>query len=479
MGTKDTHNYYELAYGLYFSRGLKYGDTKWAIDKKMFKNYLEFHLDRPCNPIKLSLVLGCFNFNGHYYYFPEKGRKLKKLNAFSESNNYKYSSSLAFSITETKLKDLQKLFKYLNSQPAQTYYVILYALLSTLKDGVALEGIQEFLEHNLGEKCDNKILVKVLEAFTQTSATSISDKKLYCIQDDAKALYLKRKLSNLQDQATTYKCSEEDAYRICYPKATKEIEAVYQEILENVDANGVKYFAEGIKSVFYRYDDVIGEKNIKKYIYNLTKKHFFMDDTTTEQLLVGGLKYALWASQEMAAVASVALRALRFQNHKGNADEYQPISNKECSEFVLGYDFYASKIKKHLFDKEDAINEYATSIRNWVIFSRSGRNYDAAYWMPDAEIDAYYTDAVCNSFVRTIAQHLEADFPDNLNAVCEMIWGHIELSDEERQKRIDAKREREETQERCANCIYKNSCTASAQMRPGRCEGYTPKKKRT
>ena len=65
-------NYCEMIYGLFYSRGLKDGYREWGISKDRVKNYIEFHLGKSCNPIKLSLALNYFDYYSNSYHLPTK-----------------------------------------------------------------------------------------------------------------------------------------------------------------------------------------------------------------------------------------------------------------------------------------------------------------------------------------------------------------------------------------------------------------------
>lgn len=465
---EETNSYYEMAYGLYFSRGLKDGDREWAISKERIINYVEFHLNKPCNRMVLSAVLRCFDFNGHYYYFPTNEAKLSKLKKFENSSNYKYSRGQAYSIANTKLKDLQFVAEFFNNETAKEYYIVSCAILSSIKEGVTFEGIKNYISSKLGA-CDSNLLSKVLENFAQgkTSTYSSSNVVLYRLAKNANILYLNKNVfsNNLQEMVNGYTCSVEEGYHICYPEITEKIDSEYKKIIDIVEANGVKYFKEGVDKVVSTYKSVIGEKNIQEYIHTITRNWYFKSNQIVEKVLVAYLEVALWKQQEMHAVASVALRTLRFKNFSGDVESYQTFSEEECRKFVMSNDVYVSDIDKHPYEKEEYTEKYIKYIKGVSVFDRGDRKlFDSVdYWMPDFKTDSYYTDAVCYSFLKAITVNFEDGIPDDLNELCDAIWKCIELSDEERQAREEKERESQRRyEEYCAEREEKSRQEAEA-----------------
>ena len=446
---EEIRRYHEMAYGLYFSRGLKGGENEWGIDKKRIKNYIEFHLDKPCNPLILSSVLKCFDYNGYYYYYPKDESKLNKIKPYTGSDNYKYSRGQAYSIVLTKLKDLQALAEFLKDETAKEYYIICCSLLSSIKEGVTLEGVKKYLECKLGSECDSEIFGKVLEAFAQRQLVSYSVNigTLYYLGETANALYLNKKVfgGNIQALVKPYQCSVEEAYRTSYPDTIEKINAEYQNVIDVVEADGVKYYKDGVNNLLSTYKSVIGGDNTKEYIHLLTRKWYFEGNETVERILSAYLEAALWENQDKNEVSFTALRALCFENYKGPVEEYQTISDDKYREYVLNNDDYSRYIENNSDDKEKQIEGYITFIKESEIFDRHGKY--GRYWMPDIRRDSYYTDAVCNSFLKTIVD----DVPNDPSEIYDIIWGRIELTDEERQRREENARERaRKYQEYCA-----------------------------
>ncbi|MBR5280866.1 MAG: hypothetical protein IKU26_07875 [Clostridia bacterium] len=441
------HNYCEMIYGLLLSQR---SDVR-CIDKEKIVNYIEFHLDRHCDPLKLRLALKYFDYNGSKYSLPEKAKKLEKINTLKDLSQYRYSATTANVMETTKLDDLQTIAACVNNEAAKKYYVICLGLIRSVKCGVSSDGLRNYVMHQLGTSYDDAVFNKVLSIFAQRTidARDANSKKLCYGVVGSGYYYLYRnvfgyKLPELGEpweefkEVNAYKCTMEDAYNIAYPEITENIKKDYQNVLDIVATNGEQHFREGIDKIVAKYKNVIGNENIEEYIHILTRKWYFEGNATVDKVLSAYLEVALWAQQQMSSVASVALRTIHFKNYNGVENEYQLISDDECREFILSNDAYASIIEEHPYEKEKYLEENIRYIKNAGIFSRRGL-CSTDYWMPDLKTECYYADAVCVSFLQKVTQKTKDDLPDNPNKIYNIIWKCIELSDEERQKREEEK----------------------------------------
>lgn len=441
---EDTKSYYEMVYGLYFSRGLDAGAYDWAVSKEKIINYIEFHLDKPCNRIVLVAVLMSLDYNGYYYYFPTEGSKLEKLNNFKDSDNYKYSDDLAHSIADTKLADLQSIVESFNNEKAKKYYLASCGLLSSMKNGISYEGIKNYLEYKLDEVCDEEILKNIADIFEQSPANySTGSSNLYYLKDNAKRLYLNKKVFGSDtfelDEANTYKCSLEEAYRICYPEIIGNIDTEYQKIMATFTDN-VKQYENDLLKFTSKYGSLIGRNNIVEYFKIVTREKYFRGDAMVKYFLIAWLEVSLWELQKMNWVTSVALRALHFSTYEGTEDEYQSVSEEECRGFVLNNDAYLVELEKHSCDKEKYIEQFITEIKNLDVYYGAR---DKSYLPTNNKEDSYYIDAVCNSYLKDITKNFKNGAPNDPNKVYNIIWSAIALSDEERQRRENKELEKQ------------------------------------
>ncbi len=451
---EEVNQYYEMVYGLFLSRGTE--GYLWGIDKENIMNYIEFHLGRSCNQQVVSDLMKCLVYAGYGqgYSLPTEPSTLFKFSRFKDSTNYKYPKDIAFDIAKTNVKKLEMIAKSLTDDVIVKYYNITYALLSTIKGGVTFAGIAKYVAFQLGGMYNAQTLNQVVEMFEQSGTCngySENDGKIYSLGNHiaAQTLYLNRHVFGIASQdfvpAKPYKCSIEEAYRICYPGVMEKINTDYQKIIDVVSTRSITYFKDGVNRGRTTYRDLIGNASYEEYIRYLTKKLYLEGNTVVERVLYQCLDAALWSQQKMDSVASVALRALHFKKYNGAVDAYTSVSEEECRNFVLNNDEYTSVIQQHPFDEEETILGCIGGINGAGIFNTdTGLLAEPFCWMPDRKRDAYYADAICYSYVKAITETMETGDPDAPNDICDMIWECINLSDEERQKREEEEREREQ-----------------------------------
>ena len=121
-------------------------------------------------------------------------------------------------------------------------------------------------------------------------------------------------------------------------------------------------------------------------------------------------------------VASVALRAVRFEAFGQTEEGYTTISEDECRNFVLNNDTFRSEIDEHPYDTDKYTEEFINKIINPELFARDIHDYA---WMPLRYEDSYYADMVCNKFWKLAATEYENGESEDPNDVYDIIFDYI------------------------------------------------------
>ena len=335
------------------------------------------------------------------------------------------------------------------------YYEIAYGLLaSNPKKEFGFYGIKKYVEHHLGAECDETKLKNALRNFKD----GYYDLFEYCDESGLKAkaglfdfstpkveklIEINRQL----DQSPSYRCSEEKALEICYKETLEKFKSDFDKALVEATSPNKRSIMDTGRPYYRFYDDtkklvdtymkLIGKKLTEKYIHNFAVASFFENNKNMEKIVFETFYKVLHKEQCMHLIASLVLRALRFDAFTGKAEEYTSISEKECKKLVLNYDPYLDAIAKKQEDEEDYIQHYTSEILNSELFE----DIITDIWMPDQENEVYYTDAVCHRYWKSVAKEYKND-TKNPEDICDMIWDSIALTEEELQEREEEARER-------------------------------------
>lgn len=484
---EETKSYYEMAYGLLISRGLKNGYRDWSIGKERVQNYIEFHLNKPCNGFTLSAVIKDIAFNKSY-----EESDLAQLKNFKNSGNYQYDSGIARTIADAKLQDLQALATVFQNETVKKYYIVSCGLLSSVR-GVTSKGIKKYLESKLGGACDSEALDKVLTVFVQhaTSSYSHNEEKLYWFTKNAKDLYLNKHVfgGNMEELAKPYKCAPEEAYAICYPEAAKNIKEDYQKILHVLETQGKNDFDDHIGGVVRKYKDIIGQDNIKEYIRIITKGLYFEGNKTVATNVIKSVDSALYEEMmdtvsnsldvcqytaERQALA-IALRALNFEKYTGNQEAYTSVTKEDYCKFVSNNAYFQENFEKEIAKKplDTSMDQLVESqVKSAESFNWYSKFSTDLCFLPNMKTDPYYADALCNAFWKYIVNKRQEEILTDPDAVFELLLNYLSPSDNDA-KILQKKKEEMKIREQCDSCMFKDRC-----KRPDKvlnCPSYLPK----
>lgn len=326
----------------------------------------------------------------------------------------------------------------LADETVKKYYEIAYGLLASVwtdKKGspynVRYKGIKKYVEHFIGEQCDEEKLQKALSYFDcegynygPTNATY----SLFLSEYFVTSGYNIRKLSKfaankiietnrLLDEDTTYRCAaREEALEICYniSGVLNKVKAQYEEILVNFE-NRIGSFRSDVGDLINHcvkaYSDALKRDTIEGVIRDTTRDKFFEGDSNA-WLLVVLSTYSLLSYDNR--VASMALRAAHFEKYGLNEKDYTSFTDDECRKLVASEDVFMSELNK--FADEDETNRFINEKIQHILSTDVFYNKTSDFWMPNKE-DIYYTDKVCYEFWTDVATKENLDFSQDINTV--------------------------------------------------------------
>lgn len=220
---------------------------------------------------------------------------------------------------------------------------------------------------------------------------------------------------------------------LCYDKIIESLQPEFNAVLNVVKEKGCKFFEDGIDRIHRKYENLFSKEKIEAIIHDITATYFLEGNETTQEVLLAHFYFALHKNNEEDGMtgfnhlAAAALRAIHFENYGKKAEGYKTITEDACRKFVLSNKTYNKEIEKHPFDKEEYIQKFMKQILNSSIFSyrKSSLFASVAYWLPQGELEDYYTDAICNLAWKVIAKKYEVEPTANVEDIVELFFNYI------------------------------------------------------
>lgn len=325
----------------------------------------------------------------------------------------------------------------LSDDVERKYYEIAYGLFSSA-GSFNYSGIKKYVEFHLGQPCDEEKLKNALANFGPDGARTgfysrCSDN--YYKSLESVAGFTPHKISKLKeinkmlDQAETYRCTEEEAYDICYKDVLSNLNLEIEEMLKIVEENGVKFFREGIIKIKNKYEKIIGKRITEERIYKAIAKLYFDGNQIINKVLLSYLDYGLWKRRRETQIASVAIRAWHFTKSGKVKDGYISITDDECREFVMNHEGFMEKISEHPFEKEKYIQMYISDIKASDVYSSDEHFNVSAFWMPSNNFsEKYYIDTLCYHYWEDVYKKYEETEIESSNDIYDIIFHYISNS---------------------------------------------------
>lgn len=324
------------------------------------------------------------------------------------------------------------------------YYEIAYGLFASIENvgkshdyihGILFDGVKNYIEYHTGEECDTVKLQKVLNYYRtyKPSISGYNDENIFYSSlgsDVSVKIRLEGKIPTSQIQKVqalnsilaekqTYRCSYEEAIKICYNDILEKIISEYENVFSVVETHGIKHYREGLCKIENKYANIIGKSEFYRQIRLLTHNKYIEDDYTAKVILLSYLLVDLKNRKSREAAAFLILRGMHFQSYKDFHEEYTTITEDMCCNFVLNNDYYKDEIDKHPYDIQEYTERFTKNIFNSYI------SPGTHYWMPDKKTDVYYFDSVCNLSLKDIVARYTNVLPTDFNEIFEMVWDFV------------------------------------------------------
>ena len=251
---------------------------------------------------------------------------------------------------------------------------------------------KKYIEHFIGEACDEGKLQKALELYNRSRDDYPSDPADKILSAFRKSLYEKSK-----KEKSKYYMDRFEAYKMFCPEEIKAAEIEYSKVLEVIKENvNYDHFIQGLKKI--KYDETVRAI----VVYNsfadnnpITRElilNFFMNSFTG---LIKNDRDSRFYDIH-GDLAKVVLKALHFEKHGQNQERYSTVTDDVYRDFVLNTHYYSQVIDDHPFDKDEYIEKFIKEIKESKELSRIGFS---VIFRED-----YYCDLACNHMWKAIVQ---------------------------------------------------------------------------
>ncbi len=521
--------HYEMIYGLLASSNKR-------RDESEVKRFINFHTNLNVGLYAFekffdhsALSWGLFKNNSELTEkLKLKGISTENINKIIELNKhlrktlaYRYSLKDANAICRGKAtKDSVTLLSIeANDEIVKHYYAIVYALLDSIKpNGMAFEGIKEYIETLTKQDCDAKKLYSTLAFFYEAYEDNGFDALSELLEDEADTLdelqenesnysqYFLEKETNIKkdyellgltlEDINSYRCSKQEACKISYPGIIEEIKADCKEIFNIAFSYGVEHFDKGWnrKDEEFKYQKKIGYERTTELFRQSVQELFFEGDDAVTNTLCNRMAYhshcarnkwyvrrggvhsidkALPTMAEHAA--AVTIRALHFEKYGQNREGYKAITENDCREFVSN-----SEAFKRIIEQQMSGDPFSPSVKNWsnnlvnakfAIFDWIKKEDGGDYLPSDSEY--YYADALCNALWKWVAEDYENGDSTDPDRVFEILLDYFK-PDQNTLDELQAIDERRATlREQCRSCALYENCDSKREN----CSAWVPKQR--
>lgn len=215
---------------------------------------------------------------------------------------------------------------------------------------------------------------------------------------------------------------------ICFKDAINDIKAKFDNVLTIVEEYGeFKFLDEGLgrirKKCNEKLPSTLADSIIKKVFLDsfysgnpiITKcsVNFFIHYAVVKHADAFGL------SDCFPHFSALSLKALHFEHYGNNKENYSPITDEECRDFVLNNKLYTDALRSHPFDKDEYVNKFVAEIKEAC-------NYISKYFfLRDLDYavseDAHFIDNICNLAWKKIAG-IYTEQPEDYNSIANLFY---------------------------------------------------------
>ena len=350
----------------------------------------------------------------------------------------------------------------LNPLPDETskkYYEIAYGLLSSVYwekeqedfhhnktkeifyEKVHFNTIKNYIEHHLGEACDVERLRSILNDYFDKSSDNEKFARFSSIRDyfilrnnlQNKKISSK-KIENLVeinkelDRTQAYVCSKEAILDICFKDEFNGIKAKFDNVLTVVEEyGGFKFLDEGLGRIRNEYNEKLPSTFAESIIKKIYLDSFYSGNPIVTNcsvnffILYAVVKHAdaFGLSECFPHFSALSLKALHFEHYGNNKENYSPITDEECRDFVLNNKIYADALRSHPFDKDEYVDKFVAEIKEAC-------NYISKYFfLRDLDYavseDSHFIDNICNLAWKKIAG-IYTEQPEDYNSIANIFY---------------------------------------------------------
>ena len=283
----------------------------------------------------------------------------------------------------------------LADETVKMYFEIICGMRHTFKsiDDEPVVGnvkAKKYVEYFLGAECDQEKLQKTLEFYNRSRSDYPSDPVDKVLSDFRKSLFEK----SIKGKGN-YELNRYEAFKMFRNEELEAARAEYEKILDTIKDNiNYKHFSQGMK--------IMQADTTAKYL--AIAESFLEENPITEKLI---LEYVVdsyvgrvnspefeYHSDWHRDVALLIIRALNFDKHKGEKENYISASDEGYCNFVTTVPYYNSVIEDNPFEKEKYINRFTNEIKKGNIFYGVYTSFGKDCFSP-SEVNDYFCDAVC------------------------------------------------------------------------------------
>lgn len=350
-------------------------------------------------------------------------------------------------------------FDPLPDETSKKYYEIAYGLLSSIYwekeqedfyhkktkeifyEKVHFNTIKNYIEYHSGEACDVEKLHSILNDYFDKSNNSEEFSRFSSIRDYSilrsnlqNKKIPSKKIENLVeinkelDRTQAYVCSRDAILDICFKDAINDIKAKFDNVLTIVEEYGEsKFLDEGLGRIRKECNETLPSTLADSIIKKVFLDSFYSGNSIITKCSVNFfIHYAVVKHAEAFGLSdcfphfsALSLKALHFEHYGNNKENYSPITDEECRDFVLNNKFYADALRSHPFDKDEYVNKFVAEIKEAC-------NYISKYFfLRDLDYavseDAHFIDNICNLAWKKIAG-IYTEQPEDYNSIANLFY---------------------------------------------------------
>ena len=350
-------------------------------------------------------------------------------------------------------------FDPLPDETSKKYYEIAYGLLSSIYwekeqedfhhkktkeifyEKVHFNTIKNYIEYHSGEACDVEKLHSILNNYFDKSSNSEEFSRFSSIRD---YFILRNNLQNKKipskkienlveinkelDRTQAYVCSKDAILDICFKDAINEIKAKFDNVLTIVEEyRDSKFLDEGLGRIRKECNETLPSTLADSIIKKVFLDSFYSGNSIITKCSVNFfIRYAVIEHAEAFGLSdcfphfsALSLKALHFEHYGNNKENYSPITDEECRDFVLNNKLYTDALRSHPFDKDEYINKFVAEIKeacNYISNYFFLRDLDYA-----VSEDAHFIDNICNLAWKKIAG-IYTEQPEDCNSIVNLFY---------------------------------------------------------